>query len=113
MADQPSPRRRFQFRLRTLMIAVTVFCVVCGWLLSQAAIVWQRKAMLRDAPASWVDDDERAGISWLRRAMGDQGIGTIVLDKTATDKQLDHYRDVFPEASIYRTDNPGAQMRMR
>jgi hypothetical protein len=26
----PSPRRRFQFRLRTLMIAVTVFCIVGG-----------------------------------------------------------------------------------
>ena len=24
MADQPSPRRRFQFRLRTLMIGVTL-----------------------------------------------------------------------------------------
>ena len=30
MADQPSPRRRFQFRLRMLMIGVTLFCVVVG-----------------------------------------------------------------------------------
>jgi hypothetical protein len=28
MADQPSPRHRFQFRLRSLFIAVTVFCVI-------------------------------------------------------------------------------------
>jgi hypothetical protein len=29
MAEQPSPRRRFQFRLRTLMIVVTLFAAVC------------------------------------------------------------------------------------
>lgn len=27
MPDQPSPRRHFQFRLRTLFVAVTLFCV--------------------------------------------------------------------------------------
>jgi hypothetical protein len=30
MADQPSPRRRFQFRLRTLMIGVTLLAVAVG-----------------------------------------------------------------------------------
>jgi hypothetical protein len=30
MADQPSPRRRFQFRLRTLMIVVTLLTVSCA-----------------------------------------------------------------------------------
>jgi hypothetical protein len=29
MADQPSSRSRFQFRLRTLMIVVTLLAVVC------------------------------------------------------------------------------------
>jgi hypothetical protein len=34
MADQPPPRRRFQFRLRTLMIGVTLASVACwGWVL--------------------------------------------------------------------------------
>ena len=32
MPDQPSPRRRFQFRLRTLMIGVTLVCVIAGWI---------------------------------------------------------------------------------
>ncbi len=30
MTDQPASRRRFQFRLRTLMIGVTLLAVVCG-----------------------------------------------------------------------------------
>jgi hypothetical protein len=32
MADQPSPRRRFQFRLRTLMIGVTLLACRTGTL---------------------------------------------------------------------------------
>ena len=30
MPDQPSPRRRFQFRLRTLFVAFTVIAVILG-----------------------------------------------------------------------------------
>ena len=36
MPDMPSPRRRFQFRLRTLFVVVTAVCVVGGiarWLM--------------------------------------------------------------------------------
>jgi hypothetical protein len=29
MADQPAPRRRFQFRLRTLFVVTTAAAVVC------------------------------------------------------------------------------------
>ena len=37
MTDQPSPRRRFQFRLRTLLIVVTLFCLAVGGCLSLVA----------------------------------------------------------------------------
>jgi hypothetical protein len=30
MTDQPSPRRWFQFRLRTLMIVVTFLAIICA-----------------------------------------------------------------------------------
>jgi hypothetical protein len=104
VAPPKHKRRWYQFSLRTLMIGVTIFCFVAGWFLSQAAIVWTRKAMLRGAPVWSVDDDETAEIPWYRHAIGDRGIGTIVLDKTFTDEQLDRYRSVFPDASIYRID---------
>ena len=39
MAAQPSPRRRFQFRLRTLMIVVTLLAVPCAYIGWQAKIV--------------------------------------------------------------------------
>src|SRR5258707_5538164 len=45
----PSPRRRFQFRLRTLMIGVTLLCVVGGgYVLWQKGIAKERQAILDD-----------------------------------------------------------------
>jgi hypothetical protein len=45
MADQPSPRRRFQFRLRTLMIVVTLLAAL------SAAVTWvirDRERLIRE-----------------------------------------------------------------
>jgi hypothetical protein len=44
MPDQPSPRRRFQFRLRTLMIGVTIAALLCP---VGARIVLEWQAMLQ------------------------------------------------------------------
>jgi hypothetical protein len=46
MPDQPLPRRRFQFRLRTLMIGVTLCAVACWVILDR-----QRLASERDMAA--------------------------------------------------------------
>jgi hypothetical protein len=47
MPDQPSPRRRFQFRLRTLLIGVTLAAVACAYVAREAQIVRERKAWLK------------------------------------------------------------------
>jgi hypothetical protein len=43
MPDQPSPRR-FQFRLRTLLIGVTLLAVPCAYIGWQLKIVRERQA---------------------------------------------------------------------
>jgi hypothetical protein len=83
------------------MIGVTVFCLAAGWLLSQASIVWERKALLKRAPV-WGVDDNDAGVSSVRHWFGDAGIGLIQLDASASDDELAQYRAAFPEASIFR-----------
>jgi hypothetical protein len=52
MADRLSPRRRFQFRLRTLMIGVPLLAVPLGYVGWQAKIVRERRAML-----IWIEDN--------------------------------------------------------
>ena len=101
MVSQPAPRRRFQFRLRTLMIGVTLFCLVAGWLLNQASVVWERKSLLERAPV-WGADDKDSGVPLVRRLFGDSGIGLVQLDVSASDEELAHYRAAFPEASVFR-----------
>ena len=32
MPDKPSPRRRFQFHLRTLLMIVTLVCITASWI---------------------------------------------------------------------------------
>jgi hypothetical protein len=48
MASQPSHRRRFQFRLRTLMIGVTLLAVACWVAVDRALLIRERDdALLR------------------------------------------------------------------
>jgi hypothetical protein len=47
MADQPPPRRRLQFRLRTLMIGITLLAVACAYVGPHLKKVEERKALLR------------------------------------------------------------------
>jgi hypothetical protein len=100
---------RFQFRLRTLLLAVTVFCVFGGWVLSQAKIVWDRKATLKriteERHASAMTSLPRLGephpIPWLRRLFGDEMITTIVIPKDTPLEERASLRAEFPEAKLY------------
>jgi hypothetical protein len=89
LADQPSPRRRFQFRLRTLMIGVTLLAVVCvcDYVAHEAEIVRERKALLKSGRLSLVGQvaEETRRISWLRARLGDVDCWIIALDDKTSD----------------------------
>jgi hypothetical protein len=53
MADPAPPRRRFQFRLRTLMIAVTLLAVACGYVGWLGTKVRNRKAWIETNTAMY------------------------------------------------------------
>ena len=111
MSEPPKRNRRwFQFSLRTLIIVVTLNCVITGWLGMQATVVWERRVMLSRFPGGYSVDDDNAGISWIRHLFGDQGIGLIQLGGSPTDEQLHRYRTTFPEACIYRTRRPAVPL---
>src|SRR5690348_1919362 len=80
MPDQPSSRRRFQFRLRTLMIVVTLLAVACAYIGWQAKIVRERRIELErtvDLRVVGIDGSDKWGIiPWVRRVLGDKPIAT-------------------------------------
>jgi hypothetical protein len=100
MADQPSPRRRWQFRLRTLMIAVTLMCAACA--IVGAKVVWirQRHGMIKPAGGvGFVPNPEprsAPGGLWL---FGEQGIKSLHVIN-APQEQVDEMKRLFPEAEI-------------
>ena len=97
-----SKRRRFQFRLRTLMIVVTLFCVVGGYVAHEAKIAMDRKAMLEtgsDGPVVdfTVDKGKDAAIPSIRLWIGDHFFSSVHVKQKA---DIDRYKAAFPEADV-------------
>jgi hypothetical protein len=113
MADLSPSRRRFQFRLRTLLIGVTLLCVAGGgYVLWQQKIVEERKMALADVAKSqgrffvWGDgpaysvNNRDKTIPLIRRLLADQPIYWIVYRHGATDDDIRRLKRLFPEAMI-------------
>jgi hypothetical protein len=132
-ADPPKRKRRwFQFSLRTLMIVVTLFAILGGYVGRQVEIVKERELM---AAAPGVDsvvaadardnitalssgtgaaqrgDDSREKIPWLRKWLGDRYYLDLSIDKSASDDEIARYKEAFPEATIMRRP-PGGMMEL-
>jgi hypothetical protein len=124
-ADPPKRKRRwFQFSLRTLMIVVTLFCVVVGGYVGwQAKIVRERKATARevtglggmmysatrvtrfgpDAEFSMGDrffKPPYPSVSFLRRWLGDDWVVGIVLPRSTSAEMEKKVIAAFPEAVV-------------
>src|ERR1700730_10216719 len=107
------PPRRFQFRLRTLLIVVTAFCLWCGY---EMRIVRQRAEVLRwladRGPVTYADSNDKhqssinrwwvyiddSRLSWYRRLLGDHFLNFITHPEDAPLGQVDAVKEVFPEA---------------
>jgi hypothetical protein len=103
--DQPSPRRRFQFSLRTLLIGVTVIAVACAYIGWEAKIVRERDAALAASLQVRLATGRReppTDISWMRRLLGDRQYAEFVLEDNAPDELVAMLRLSFPEATVCR-----------
>ncbi len=112
MPDQPSPRRRrFQFRLRTMLIVVTLLAVPCAYVGWQAKIVRERKIMARrimavDKGFVYVNPTQpshivaASSIPWIRRLLGDEPVSMILLPIVTGPTTRGEAQAVFPEAAV-------------
>ena len=129
-ANQPSPRRRFQFRLRMLMIGVTLLAGVCGYVAWQAKIVQERRAVADlvlhyEGGVYWSSEVKRAlptasglriwedhivfplrEVSWLRRWLGDDAATYILYRMQMPKDEITRVKAAFPEAH-FRSDEYG------
>jgi hypothetical protein len=117
MADSGPHRCRFQFRLQTLLIGVTVLAAVCGYVAWQAKIVKDRRAELQrtvDMRIVGLDGtDEDGVIPWIRRALGDERIATVMMPVGTSPAELDRLHTLFPEAKVevWTPDTPTSLYR--
>src|SRR6516225_11601987 len=108
MTDQ-SPRCP-RFRLRTLMIVVTLFAVIpCGYVEWQAKIVKDRVAAVNEIrgiggmivgaeglPRSALVPGVDYSIPFLRRWLGDHAVFLIIYKRGITDDEIRRLRNIFP-----------------
>ncbi len=111
----PMPRPRFQFRLRTLFVVVTMVAVACGYVGSQWKIVRARRAFREshplvafvypDAPDSaglplphWNNGWRPTDVGLLRKFIGDQTIAVIYDQGVGGQTDMQTVKTLFPEA---------------
>jgi hypothetical protein len=116
MTGQSPPRRRFQFRLRTLMIGVMLFALIpCGYVGWQAKIVRERKAWVARQPfllrtdqpkniKELAEGDPTQSPSRVRLWLGDESVEFIVIPNSSTAKELKLAASLFPEAVVLGAD---------
>jgi hypothetical protein len=106
--EPQKPRRRwFQFRLRTLLIAVVLLGSACGYVAHEASIVRARQKWFgsHDQPLTiihWNPAHPERGPSALRRWLGDKEYPTIQTEP----KDVDEAERLFPKADLLLPPEP-------
>jgi hypothetical protein len=108
MTDAPSPRYRFQFRLRTLMIGVTLLAVPLGYVGWQAKIVRDRRALLDSIKAAGGGDETAMFHNnaspppppWLRRILGDETVELLLVPPATDEETMARIHRLFPDTRI-------------
>ena len=115
MSEQPvtpDPKRRwYQFRLRTLLIAIVVFSAACAFVGYEFRIVSHRQSLLENARANLasvvlasecLDGRAKSTIPWIRRMMGDVAVQYVGWMGPISEEDRQQFVEAFPEADVER-----------
>ncbi len=113
----PKRRRRFQFRLRTLFVVVTIVAVACAYLAHEWRIVRDRRNWLLNhyqypmPPSMWSigqpesEQNPSAGPSMVRRWLGDASHDYVWVFAGFPDTDVVEAKAQFAEAQVMRVTN--------
>jgi hypothetical protein len=113
---------RFQFRLRTLMIVVTLLAMICGYVRWHSAVVAKRRREAVAKYKSWVALPLPASLPgnahslfsprpmapWPLRWFGEEGYALIVVPMYTSDDEIERLRKLFPEAEVLPEVSPNS-----
>src|SRR4051794_35746290 len=109
----PTPRRWFQFSLRTMFVAVTLLAIPCTYVAYEARIVAHRKATLEKIVlrgANWhgpipgvitPPSMPQRHVPWIRKLLGDPDVEAIAVPEAFSQPELDEIAAEFPEANVF------------
>ncbi len=95
MADQPSPRRRFQFRLRTLFAVVALIALACGWAADHARMIHELDDMKRRE-----DTTEQLTLMFLRGGFTGYDTGVLEFRRNTRPEVIEEARRLLPKMII-------------
>jgi hypothetical protein len=116
-------RRWFQFRLRTLMVVVTITAAGCAWIAHEGRIVQERTALrqwIEEGGGACTNNDLAAHIrlvskidepSIVRRWLGDQTVTTVFLPRKFADQDLQRIKTCFRGATLIYPGADGDSLR--
>jgi hypothetical protein len=95
MPDQSSRRRRFQFRLRTLLIVVTLLAGLCGWAADHARMIHELDDMKRR-----LDTTEHLTLMFLRGGFTGYDTGVLEFRPNTRPEVIEEARRLLPKMTI-------------
>jgi hypothetical protein len=108
MVDSAPPRRRFPFRLLTVLIGVSIFGLVAWWTFAEVRIAQNRVSLLAEIKKHGGDYQPQLGrsdLSFIRRLCGDQWIVVIWRPPDKSGPTEAEIKATFPKAQILVASN--------
>ncbi len=114
------PRPRFQFRLRTLFVVVTLLAAACGYVAHEYRIVQRRNEKRENlwlVDVQWMTAESYEKhrslplgrpppkISWIRQQLGDVPVYFLSLPETTSDEYAKEIQAIFPEAIVQKREH--------
>ena len=112
--DAIPPRRRLQFGIGTMLVAVLLLAIALGWVKSERQFVLNRKALAKEfsdriGPVGYIGpyfNQEPPTIPFWRYWMGDEPYHAVDVPYGAPKSDYQRARRLFPEAELYTSPSP-------